>query len=106
MTAVSVCFTRWNDRCVRLPRWVVGLPQGLREGVVGAAVLGAVGGVIGLIIGLVVNPPTAWAATFEIGLPAAFIGFMAGGAAGVASRNDEFTLRRPDLHMSVARPID
>jgi hypothetical protein len=65
---------------------VVGLPRGLREGVVGAAVLGVLGGVVGLIIGLVVYPPTAWAATFEIGLPAAFIGFMAGCAAGVIAR--------------------
>jgi hypothetical protein len=67
---------------------VVGLPQGLRDGVVGAAVLGVVGGVIGLIIGLVVKPPTAWAATIEIGSPAAFVGFMAGGAAGLVSRDD------------------
>jgi hypothetical protein len=36
----------------------------------------------------VVYPPTAWAATFELGLPAAFIGFMAGGATEVVSRHD------------------
>jgi hypothetical protein len=73
---------------VRWPKWVLGLPHGLREGVVGAAVIGVIGGVVGLIIGLLVNPPTAWAATFEIGLPCAFIGFLAGGAAGVVNRLD------------------
>jgi hypothetical protein len=31
-------------------------------------------------------PP--WVATFEVGLPCAFIGFLAGGAAGVVRRDD------------------
>lgn len=73
---------------MQLPHWVLGLPRGIREGVVGAAVLGFLGGIVGLIVGLSVHPPTAWAATFEIGLPCAFIGFLAGGAAGMANRGD------------------
>jgi hypothetical protein len=47
-----------------------------------------VGAIIGLIIGLVVNPHTAWAAAIEIGLPCAFVGLLAGGAARAVGRDD------------------
>ncbi|HKC29798.1 MAG TPA: hypothetical protein VKB75_17415, partial [Jatrophihabitans sp.] len=73
---------------VRLPQWLLALPNGVQEGVVGAVVLGAVGGVVGLVIGLFVHAPTAWFAMLEIGLPCAFVGFAAGGAAGGMNRTD------------------
>ena len=43
------------------PRWAV----------VGAVLLGGLGAVTGLVVGLVVHAPTAWAATLEVGVPAA-----------------------------------
>lgn len=73
---------------MRLPQWVLALPDGVREGVVGAVALGAIGGMVGLVIGLVTYPPTAWAATIEVGLPCAFVGFAAGGA-GSRRKHDE-----------------
>lgn len=45
----------------------------------GAVLAGTIGGIIGLIIGLHVYAATAWAAVFELGIPAA----IAGGAVGL-----------------------
>ena len=50
---------------------------------VGAVLLGAVGGVTGLWIGLLVNPPTAWFAVLEVGVPAGIVGSMLGLVVGV-----------------------
>lgn len=49
--------------------------------------VGALGGIAGLVIGLRVNPGTAWFATFEIGAPAAVVGFALGAVTG-AIRED------------------
>ena len=48
-----------------------------------ALVCGAVGLVAGLVRGLTVYAPTAWAAAFEVGVPAAVVGSILGlGIAG------------------------
>jgi len=62
--------------------WLHGLPLPLRGAVLGAAVAGVGGGVLGLIIGLFAYPPTAWFAAFELGVPAAVLGGLAGLAIG------------------------
>ncbi|MGD9959229.1 hypothetical protein [Nocardioides sp.] len=58
------------------------LPMPARWAVFGVLLLGAVGAVVGLIVGLRVHAATAWAATVEIGLPAAVLGGLLGLAAG------------------------
>ena len=65
-----------------LPRTILELPPLLRAAVVGALVAGALGAVAGLDVGWVAYPPTAWAATVEVGLPAAVLGAVLGLAAG------------------------
>ncbi len=54
------------------------LPIPLRHAVIGAAVLGVPGAMVGFAIGVRTYVPTAWAATFEVGLPAAFLGAVLG----------------------------
>jgi MFS family permease len=54
------------------------VPVPLRYALFGGAAGGALGGVVGLVIGLLVHPPTAWFAIFEVGLPAAVLGFLLG----------------------------
>jgi hypothetical protein len=49
---------------------------------IGAALAGLVGGVLGLVIGLAVNPPTAWFAVFEVGIPASILGGLVGWSCG------------------------
>ena len=55
-----------------------------------AAVCGALGLVAGLVRGLTVYAPTAWAAAFEVGIPAAVAGAVLGlgivGARGLLRR--------------------
>lgn len=58
------------------------LPIPLRYAVIGAVALGLLGGAAGLLVGLRTYVPTAWAAIFEVGLPATVIGFAAGAVAG------------------------
>lgn len=58
------------------------LPRPVRWAVFGAIVLGVPGGVAGLVIGLRTYAPTAWAATAELGLPAACVGAVLGAALG------------------------
>jgi hypothetical protein len=53
-------------------------PRPLLYSGVSAVGLGVVGGVVGLILGLEAYPPTAWAAVFEVGAPAAFLGATIG----------------------------
>lgn len=58
------------------------LPRPVRWAVFGAIALGVPGGVAGLIIGLRTYAPTAWAATAELSLPAAFVGAVLGAGLG------------------------
>jgi ABC-type uncharacterized transport system permease subunit len=46
---------------------------------------GGIGAIAGLILGLVANPPTAWFAVFEVGLPAAVVGGVIGLIAGLVT---------------------
>jgi hypothetical protein len=39
-----------------------------------------------LILGLIAYPPTAWAAVFEIGIPAAALGLIGGLIVGLITR--------------------
>lgn len=71
---------------VGLRRALEDLPVPVRHAVVGAAVLGVLGGIVGLVLGLRANPPTAWAATFEVGLPGALLGAVLGLAIGSAAQ--------------------
>jgi hypothetical protein len=48
--------------------------------------LGVVGALAGLILGLISYPPTAWAAVFEIGIPAAALGLIGGLIVGLITR--------------------
>jgi hypothetical protein len=76
VTSIGFCHSR---RMVeRLRRALGELPIPLRHAVVGAVVLGVLGAIVGLVIGLWTYVPTAWAATFEVGLPAAFLGAVLG----------------------------
>ena len=50
----------------------------MRHAALGAVVLGLVGGLVGLIVGLRTYAPTAWAATFEVAVPAALVGGLLG----------------------------
>ncbi len=52
----------------------------------GATFGGITGAVAGLVLGLLAYAPTAWFAVFEVGVPAALVGGLAGAvAAGVVS---------------------
>lgn len=58
------------------------LPLPLRLAAVGAVVVGAAGGLVGLSIGVRSYVPTAWAAVFELAIPAALLGAVLGLVAG------------------------
>ena len=62
------------------------LPSPARQAVGGALILGVVGALAGLILGLIAYPPTAWAAVFEIGIPAAALGLIGGLIVGLITR--------------------
>lgn len=74
-TSTAFCHSR---RMERLRRALGELPIPLRHAVVGAVVLGVPGALVGLAIGLWAYAPTAWAASFEVGLPAALVGAVLG----------------------------
>lgn len=57
---------------------ILALPLRIRWAVIGAVGLGVLGGVLGLVIGLRAYVPTAWAATFEVGIPGAILGGLLG----------------------------
>lgn len=67
-----------------MPLWLAGLPLPVRAAVVGGSVLGVLGAIAGLVIGLVTHPPTAWFAVLELGVPATFLGCVAGLLVGSA----------------------
>jgi hypothetical protein len=67
---------------VALRAALAGLDRSLRYGIWSALILGAMGCIAGLIIGLTVYAPTAWFATFELGIPCAVVGFALGTATG------------------------
>src|SRR5947209_6189141 len=48
----------------------------------GVFALGLIGGVAGVVLGLVANPPTAWFAVIELGLPSALLGGLLGLVSG------------------------
>jgi hypothetical protein len=48
----------------------------------GAICAGAVGAIVGLIVGLFAYAPTAWAAMFEVGMPAFVLGALLGAISG------------------------
>jgi hypothetical protein len=73
----------WDDCGMGAPEWLAEIPLPIRHVVVGATVLGAAGAVGGLIIGLNVYAPTAWAAVFEVGVPATTAGSLLGLISGV-----------------------
>lgn len=54
------------------------LPTPLRHAVTGAAFVGVPAGLVGMAVGLHVYAPTAWAAGFEVGVPGALVGGLAG----------------------------
>ncbi|HEX8080574.1 MAG TPA: hypothetical protein VF557_10230 [Jatrophihabitans sp.] len=65
---------------------MTGLSQRPGDWIVGwaAFICGAIGLVTGLVWGLTVYVPTAWAAAFEVGIPAAVLGVVIGlGIVGV-----------------------
>jgi hypothetical protein len=63
----SMAQTRWSD-----------VPRPLLYSAVTAIAFGLAGSLVGLILGLKAYPPTAWAAVFEVGAPAAFLGALLG----------------------------
>jgi len=58
------------------------LPTPLRFAIVGAVISGLLGGGVGLLVGLRTYVQTAWAASLEVGYPAACLGFLVGMAIG------------------------
>ncbi len=66
-------------------------PPPLRGAVAGALGLGSLGAIVGLVVGLLANPPTAWFAVFEVGVPAAFVGAWIGLMVGALA----WLVRRP-----------
>jgi hypothetical protein len=52
----------------------------------GTAIGAIVGATVGLVLGLITNPPTAWFAIIEVGLPAAVVGAAIGLFSGVIVR--------------------
>lgn len=62
------------------------LPSPARQAIGGALILGLVGALAGLILGLIANPPTAWAAVLELGIPAAALGLIGGLIVGLITR--------------------
>jgi ABC-type antimicrobial peptide transport system permease subunit len=63
----------------------LGGPPLLRHVARSALLLGALGAVCGLVIGLRAHPATAWAAAFELGLPATALGMLVGLAVGLVA---------------------
>lgn len=63
---------------MRLPAVLAELPIPVRFGVLGALSAGVAGAVVGLVLGLRSYVATAWAATFEVGVPAALLGAIVG----------------------------
>ena len=57
----------------------------VRSVLAGMAVLGTAGAAVGLVLGLRAYAPTAWAAVFEVGIPAAVVGAALGLAVGVVA---------------------
>ncbi len=54
----------------------------LRWALAGAAFAFVLGAIVGLVIGLLADPPTAWFAVFEIGIPVGALGAVVGGLLG------------------------
>jgi hypothetical protein len=74
-----------HDHLVRTPERIVELPLPMRYAVLAGLATGALGCAIGLVVWLNVHAQTAWAATFEIGIPSALLGSILGPASGSGS---------------------
>jgi len=59
----------------------------VRCGVFGAIGAGVVGGMVGFTVGMAANPPTAWFAILEVGVPAALVGEAVGLVVGLGIRS-------------------
>ena len=70
---------------VVIRRLLTDLPRAVRYSTVAATLFGVLGGLAGLVIGLIAYPPTAWFAVLEVGVPAAFLGYLLGLLAGSAT---------------------
>ena len=71
---------------MRLPRWLAELPLLLRYAVAGGLLAAVPGCITGLVVGLRTYPPTAWFATFELGIPIALAGAVLGLLIGFIAR--------------------
>ncbi|MFC5175989.1 hypothetical protein [Nocardioides taihuensis] len=69
----------------RAGRTLRDLPAPRRYALAGAVALGCLGGVVGLVLGLRAHPATAWAAVFEVGIPAAVLGAVVGLLVGIVA---------------------
>jgi len=67
-----------HDYRMRTPPWLAELPLLQRYAMVAALIAGIAGCVAGLVLGLYTYVPTAWFATFELGIPAALAGAVVG----------------------------
>lgn len=75
------------------PGWPAGLLFGFCAAVV-TGLCGAAGAGSGLVIGLRVYRPTAWAAMFEISIPATVVGSGVGAVAGCLALGVRHVVRR------------
>jgi len=75
VTSSAFCHSPRMEQLLRVLRE---LPAPLRHALIGAVSLGVPGAMVGLVIGLRAYVPTAWAATLEVGLPAALLGALLG----------------------------
>ena len=73
-------------KLVEIAVGVRALPSPARQAVGGAFILGVVGALAGLILGVIAYPPTAWAAAFELGIPATALGLIGGLVVGLITR--------------------
>ena len=60
----------------------------------------AVGGTVGLIVGLHVYAATAWFAVFELGIPTAVVGVLAGCVAAVIETGSADQARWPPFRLN------
>ncbi|MCD9625219.1 hypothetical protein [Rhabdothermincola salaria] len=75
----------------------------MRVAIISGVGLGAVGAVVGLVLGLMANPPTAWFAVFELGVPSAVLGAVLGCVVGGAVSGVR-RLRRASNRCDASRP--
>ncbi len=62
------------------------LPFVVTSMLLGAVLLGGLGALVGIVVGLNVNPPTAWFAALEVGVPAGLVGCLVGLVIGLVGQ--------------------